>query len=79
MLGFNDGGSATKNLRVRSEERKKRMRANRAASHEEAELWDLMYWQSCSPEERLSALVHIHRDIQKVKKPNHLTKSSDES
>lgn len=56
------------NLQRRSEERKRRITGNRAAGHAEAELWDLMYWQSRTPEERLSALVQIHRDIQNIKK-----------
>jgi len=37
-----------------------------ATSHEEAEAWDLAYWQARGPRERLSALVAIHRDIAAV-------------
>ena len=51
----------------RSELRKKRIVANRAASFADAERWDLEFWQNQSPAQRLSALVAIRRDIQKVK------------
>jgi len=51
----------------RSERRKKRIVANRAASFADAERWDLEFWQNQSPAQRLSALVAIRRDIQKVK------------
>ena len=53
-------------LKRRSDERRKRILANRAANFEEAEKWDLDFWQRQSPEMRLSALVAIRRDIQKV-------------
>lgn len=53
-------------LHRRSEERKKRLVANRAADFEEAEKWDLDFWLSQSPQMRLSALVAIRRDIRKV-------------
>ena len=39
------------------------MVANRATSFEDAEAWDLEYWQRFTPEERLSALVAIRRDV----------------
>ena len=51
----------------RSERRKKRIVANRAASFADAEQWDLEFWQNQSPAQRLSALVAIRGDIQKVK------------
>jgi cytidylate kinase len=54
-------------LEERSRMRRQRMTANYAVDHDSAELWDLMFWQSQSPEDRLSALVHIHRDVKKVK------------
>ena len=53
-------------IRERSEERRKRIVAHRAMSHEDAEQWDLEFWQSRTPEERLSALVAIRRDIELV-------------
>jgi len=37
-----------------------------ATSFEDAEAWDLDFWQSRSPEERLSALVAIRRDVEVV-------------
>ena len=54
-------------FRERAEQRKKRIVAHVAHSHEEAEQWDLEFWQSQSPQDRLSALVAIHEDIEKVK------------
>ncbi|MBN2718931.1 MAG: hypothetical protein JXX14_24000 [Deltaproteobacteria bacterium] len=36
---------------------------SRAKSHEQAEQWDLAFWQSLSPAERLSAHVAILRDV----------------
>jgi hypothetical protein len=53
-------------LEERSEERRKRMVVRRARSHAEAERWDLEFWQSKTPEERLSALVAIRRDVETV-------------
>ena len=40
--------------------------AHRASSHADAEAWDLDFWQSQSPEDRLSALVAIRRDVEAV-------------
>jgi hypothetical protein len=54
------------NLEQRSHERRRRMTVHRATSFEDAERWDLEFWQSRSPEERLSALVAIHRDVELV-------------
>lgn len=53
-------------LKERSAARRSRMVANRAASFEEAEAWDLDFWQSQSPEERLAAFLAIRRDVDKV-------------
>ena len=55
-------------LKERSEERRKRIVGNRARSFEEAEQWDLEFWQNMTPQQRLSALVAIHRDIARVPK-----------
>jgi hypothetical protein len=44
------------------------MVGNRAANFEEAEAWDLDFWQSQSPEQRLSAFAAIRRDVDKVMK-----------
>jgi predicted HTH domain antitoxin len=54
-------------LEERSAERRRRIVGNRAKSFAEAEAWDLEYWQSKTPEERLSALVAIRRDIELAK------------
>jgi hypothetical protein len=53
-------------IEERSAERRKRMVAHVASSFEDAERWDLEYWQSKTPEERLSALVAIRRDVEMV-------------
>jgi len=50
-------------LEERSAERRKRMVANLAHSHDEAEAWDLEFWQEAGPDARLSALVAIHEDV----------------
>lgn len=55
-------------IKQRATLRRARMVVNRAASFEEAEAWDLDFWQSQSPEQRLSALVAIRRDVDKVVK-----------
>jgi len=44
------------------------MVAHRAANFEEAEQWDLDFWQKQTPQQRLSALVAIRKDISKVKR-----------
>lgn len=53
-------------IEERSEERRRRMVGHRAQSFEDAERWDLDFWQSVTPEERLSALVAIRRDVELV-------------
>ena len=53
-------------IEERSLERRKRMVANRARTFQDAEAWDLDFWQQRTPEERLSALVAIRRDVQVV-------------
>jgi len=53
-------------IKERAEARRSRIIAHRAANFREAEAWDLDFWQQQSPEERLSALVAIRRDIDKV-------------
>lgn len=52
----------------RAAERRTRMVVHRAHSFEDAERWDLEFWQSQSPEDRLSALVDIRQDVKKVLK-----------
>jgi hypothetical protein len=53
-------------LEERTAERRKRIVAHVARSHEEAEAWDLDFWLSLTPQQRLSALVAIRRDVDKV-------------
>jgi hypothetical protein len=53
-------------LAARSRRRRERLVAHRALGHADAEAWDLDFWQSQSPEDRLSALVAIRRDVELV-------------
>jgi len=53
-------------IKERTKERKKRIVAHRAANFKEAEEWDLAFWQSLTPEQRLSALAAIRTDLEKV-------------
>ena len=53
-------------IKERSSKRRKRIFANLTANFKEAENWDLDFWQNQTPEERLSALVAIRRDVMKV-------------
>jgi hypothetical protein len=57
-------------LKERSEERRRRMVGHVAHSHQEAEDWDLEFWQSLTPQDRLSAFVAIREDIKLIKGPN---------
>jgi len=66
LEGRASGLRADREAARRSLERRKRMVAHRAASFEEAEAWDLDFWQQRTPEERLSALVAIRRDVELV-------------
>lgn len=50
----------------RSALRKQRIVSTRSHNHQEAEKWDLDFWQKQSPEERLSALVAIRKDVEMV-------------
>jgi hypothetical protein len=45
----------------RSRERRMKIVTNRATSHEEAEMWDLEFWQMMSPEDRDIDLVELSR------------------
>ena len=53
-------------MQRRAEERRKRIVVHIAQSFEDAERWDLQYWQSRTPEDRLSALVAIREDVANV-------------
>jgi hypothetical protein len=50
----------------RSRLRRERLVAHRASGHDDAEAWDLEFWQAQGPEARLSALVAIRRDVELV-------------
>ena len=52
---------------ARAARRRERIVSHVASSHEDAELWDLEYWQSRGPQARLSALVALHRDVAAVR------------
>ena len=54
-------------IEERAEARRKRMVVHRAVDYDDAERWDLEFWLSMTPQERLSALVAIRRDVEKVR------------
>ena len=54
-------------LKERAKQRRGRIVAHMSQSHAEAESWDLQYWQSLTPQARLSALVAIHRDVAAIR------------
>ena len=66
-------------IKERSDARQKRIVAHRAKDFKDAENWDLAYWQSQTPEQRLSALVAIHRDVIKVEQARLQKKATDET
>ncbi|HNR95107.1 MAG TPA: hypothetical protein PKM67_10465 [Kiritimatiellia bacterium] len=51
---------------MRARARRARIVAHRALGFRDAENWDLSFWQSKTPQERLSALVDIREDVKKV-------------
>lgn len=59
----NDMRGNLRGLKKRSEYRRKIMVGHRATSFKDADLWDIEFWQSRNPEERLSALVAIRNDV----------------
>ncbi len=54
-------------LEDRSRRRRQTRVVHSARSHKDAEAWDLEFWQRHTPEERLSALVAIHREVELVR------------
>ena len=50
----------------RARERRSRIVTHRAKGFEDAESWDLAFWQSKTPQERLSALISIREDVAKA-------------
>ena len=67
------------NIKERAVARQKRIVAHRAADFNDAESWDLTYWQSQTPEQRLSALVAIRRDVKKVEQARLQNKTTDDT
>ena len=66
-------------IKDRSAARRKRIVAHRATDFKDAENWDLDFWQSQTPEQRLSALVAIRRDVIKVEQARlQNTKTADD-
>jgi len=63
-------------IKARSKERRKRMVGHRAANFVAAEQWDLDFWQKQTPQQRLSALVSIRKDILKIKRAQNLKDES---
>ncbi len=53
-------------IKERSRHRSRRIVANLTADFENAEQWDLDFWQSQTPEDRLSALIALRKDVEKV-------------
>lgn len=53
-------------IEERSAARRARMKAHLAADFDDAERWDLEFWQRLTPQQRLSALVAIRRDVEKA-------------
>ena len=59
-------------LKERSQRRRREMVVHRADGFQDAEDWDLAFWQQQTPQDRLSALVAIHRDVAKVHRKRHV-------
>ena len=53
-------------IEERSARRRRIIVGHVAKDFADAERWNLEFWQSQTPEERLSALVAIHEDIEMV-------------
>ena len=63
-------------IKERTTERKKQIVAHRAKDFEDAKRWDLEFWQKKTPQERLSALIAIRRDVEMVEKGRNKEKSA---
>jgi hypothetical protein len=50
----------------RARQRRRRIVTNKAASFAEADAWDLDYWQSLTPEQRLEAFLVLRDDVRKA-------------
>jgi hypothetical protein len=53
-------------MEERAARRRERMQVHRAKGFLDADQWDLDFWQTKSPEERLSALIAIQDDVSKA-------------
>lgn len=53
-------------IEERTARRKRLLVVHVASDYDDAEKWDLDFWQAMTPQERLSALVAIRRDVEKV-------------
>ena len=53
-------------IKERPRHRSRRIVVNMTADFENAEQWDLDFWQSQTPEDRLSALIALRKDVEKV-------------
>lgn len=53
-------------LAERTRLRRRSIIGHRSHGFDEADQWDLDFWQKQGPDARLSALVAIHRDVAKV-------------
>jgi hypothetical protein len=53
-------------LAERGMQRRLRIKSNQAKGFEEAEAWDLAYWQEMGPTARLEAYMAIRDDVEKV-------------
>ncbi|MBM4373241.1 MAG: hypothetical protein FJ098_16415 [Deltaproteobacteria bacterium] len=59
-------GTVDRGLAERSADRRRRAVGNRARDFHEAERWDLQFWASRTPEERILALEELRRDASDV-------------
>ncbi len=53
-------------MEERSARRRRTMKTHLAKGFTDAERWDLAFWQEQTPEERLSALIAIRKDVEKI-------------
>jgi len=53
------------------------METHRATSFKDAEKWDLEFWQRRTPQDRLSALVAIRREVELVEKARRNASNGD--
>ena len=53
-------------MEERSARRRRTMKTHVAKDFADADRWDLAFWQERTPEERLSALIAIRKDVEKI-------------